>query len=99
MEDERITGVIDCTYASYGSRTIDLATLLHYAYCFDYGDVVRSRLWSRIVELVGHDGLAICLAYRTMALIDWAIRRDTPDSVRFWVSGGWHIHHDLRQQT
>ena len=32
VEHGRITGVIDCAYARYGSRAIDLATLLHYGY-------------------------------------------------------------------
>jgi len=95
VEDGQITGIIDCTYASYGSRAIDLVTLLHYAYSFSYGDVVRTRLWDRIVELVRHGGLAICLAYRSMAMIDWAIRHDTSEAVRFWVRGGWRVHDDL----
>ena len=80
--------MIDCTYASYGSRAIDLATLLHYGYSFDYGDDVRTRLRERIMALVGHAGLALCLAYRSMAMVDWAIGHDTPRAVRFWVAGG-----------
>ncbi len=95
VEHGQITGVIDCTYAGYGSRAIDLATLLHYAYSFEYGDVVRTRLRERIVQLVGHSSLAICLVYRSMAMIDWAIHHDTPDAVRFWVRGGWRVHDDL----
>lgn len=97
MEDGRITGVIDCTYASYGSRAIDLATLLHYGYSFDYGEVVRTRLRDRVVELVGLAGLTIVLAYRSMAMIDWAIGHGTADAVRFWVAGGWRALADLQR--
>jgi hypothetical protein len=97
VEHGRITGVIDCAYARYGSRAIDLATLLHYGYSFDYGAGVRTRLRERLVALVGHDGLAICLAYRSIAVIEWAIGHDTPCAVHFWVAGGWRTLADLQR--
>ncbi len=77
------------------ARGYRFGTLLHYAYSFEYGDVVGTRLRERIVQLVGLSGLAICLVYRSMAMIDWAIHHDTPDAVRFWVRGGWRVLDDL----
>jgi hypothetical protein len=56
-----------------------------------------TRLQEQIVALVGHSGLRICLAYRSMAMIDWAIRHDTLDAVRFWVAGGRRILADLQR--
>ncbi len=91
----RITAVIDCTYAGFGTRVIDLATLLHYAYAFDYGVHVRQQLYTKSVQIAGQGVLAICLVYRTMAMLDWAIHRDTSDAVRLYVDTAWNMLNEL----
>lgn len=90
-----ITGVIDCGYAGYGTRVIDLATLLHYAYAFEYDAPVRQHLYQRSMEIAGRGVLAICLVYRTMAMLDWAIQRDTADAVGQYVDRAWFMLSDL----
>jgi hypothetical protein len=42
----------------------------------DYGEDARRRLKQHIRLLVGHAGLCICLAYRIIAMLAWAIERD-----------------------
>ncbi|MDP9317235.1 MAG: phosphotransferase [Chloroflexota bacterium] len=91
-----ITAVIDCTYAGYGTRVIDLATLLHYAYAFDYDVNVRQRLYTKSVQIAGRGVLAICLVYRTMAMLDWAIHRDTSDAVQLYVHAAWDMLNELQ---
>ncbi len=91
----QITAVIDATYAGYGTRVIDLVTLLHYAYAFDYGTHVRQQLYSKSVHIAGQGVLAICLVYRTMAMLDWAIDHDTPDAVQIYVQSAWHMLKDI----
>src|SRR5262249_39925052 len=87
----RVTGVIDMTYAGYGTRAIDLATLLHYAYADDYGPIVRERLRARIIQIAGPEICAICLAYRTIAMVEWGIRHEESETVDHYVRAGWAI--------
>jgi aminoglycoside phosphotransferase (APT) family kinase protein len=93
-EDSQITGIIDMLYAGYGTRAIDLATLLHFGYTHDYGQVVRDRLQQHIRRLVGHAGLCVCLAYRVIAMLAWAIKRDQ-EAIDLYVERGWQIVRDL----
>jgi aminoglycoside phosphotransferase (APT) family kinase protein len=86
-----ITAVIDCGYAGYGTRVIDLATLLHYAYAFEYQPLVCQELYRKSVQIAGRGVLAICLVYRTMAMLDWAIQRDTAEAVDLYVRRAWDM--------
>lgn len=90
----RLTGVIDMLFAGYGTRAIDLATLLHFAYTHDYGPAVRERLQERIRAIIGHGGVCICLTYRIIAMVAWAIERD-PGALDHYVHTGWQILRDL----
>jgi aminoglycoside phosphotransferase (APT) family kinase protein len=94
-EGGRVTGVIDLGYAGYGTRALDLATLLHDAYGEDYGPAVRDRLAARIVEIAGPAVCAICLAYRVIVTVEWAIRNRKPEMVGHFVRVGWAILGDL----
>jgi hypothetical protein len=91
VNNGEITAIIDCTYAGYGTRVIDLATLLHYAYAFDYGDEVRARLYEQSMKIAGPAVLAVCLVYRTMAMLDWVIHRDTQAAVLSYVHAAWQM--------
>ncbi|MBC8163443.1 MAG: phosphotransferase [Roseiflexaceae bacterium] len=90
----RITGIIDMCYAGYGTRAIDLATLLHFAYVHDSGELVRQGLQQQIRQLVDHAGLCVCLAYRIIAMLAWAIECDH-QAIDRYVHHGWQIVRDL----
>jgi aminoglycoside phosphotransferase (APT) family kinase protein len=94
-ENSLITGIIDILYAGYGTRAIDLATLLHFGYTHHYGQAVRDRFQQKIRRLVGHAGLCVCLAYRMIAMLAWAIKRD-PEAIDLYVEHGWQIVRDLK---
>ncbi|MEM7033381.1 MAG: phosphotransferase [Chloroflexota bacterium] len=51
VQNGKIVGVIDVTYAGYGTRVIDLATLLRYSYLYGYSSPVRMRLEQRIKQI------------------------------------------------
>lgn len=94
-EESQITGIIDMLYAGYGTRAIDLATILHFGYTHNYDQAVRDRFRQHIYLLVGHAGLCVCLAYRVIAMLAWAINHDQ-EAVDLYVECGWHIVRDLR---
>lgn len=94
VDQGQITGIIDMLYAGYGTRAIDLATLLHFGYTNDYGAAVRRRLQQHIRRIVGHAGLCVCLAYRIIAMLAWAIERDQ-EAVDLYVYHGWQIVREL----
>ena len=58
--------------------------------------LVLQQLWQRIVALVGHAGLRLCLTYRVLARLAWAIDHDQT-AVDRYVQRGWQIVHDLAQ--
>jgi len=91
----QITTGIHFTYADYGTRVIDLATLVHYAYAFAYGTHVRHRLYTTSVQIAGGGILAICLVYYTMAMLDWASHRNTADAVGLYVRRAWRMFRDV----
>src|SRR6185503_6797127 len=72
VEHGRITGVIDMVYAGYGTRAIDLVTLLHTLDTDAYAPSVRHRLRAHVIERFGADIYAICMAYRAIVTVDWA---------------------------
>jgi aminoglycoside phosphotransferase (APT) family kinase protein len=94
-QDGRITGVIDMVYAGYGTRAIDLASLLHNMDSDSYAPAVRDRLRARIVERFGPAIYAICMAYRAIVTLKWAIRKGRDDWVDHFVRAGWAICDDL----
>jgi aminoglycoside phosphotransferase (APT) family kinase protein len=95
VQDGRITGVIDMVYAGYGSRAIDLASLLHSMDSHQYAPAVYERLRGGIVARFGPEVYAICMAYRVIVTVEWAIRKRLPDWIDHFVSAGWSIRDDL----
>jgi aminoglycoside phosphotransferase (APT) family kinase protein len=91
----QISGVIDMVYAGYGTRAIDLASLLHNMESHDYAPTVRARLRARIIERFGIPVYAICLAFRAIVTLTWAVRRDSDEWVDHFVRAGWSICDDL----
>jgi aminoglycoside phosphotransferase (APT) family kinase protein len=95
----RITGIVDSTAAGYGTRAIDLASLLHYAYAEDYENVpglaVRRRLWREVLALGGKPMLVVLLIYRAMALVEFAARHHGEEGVAAFTAVGWKVLRDL----
>ena len=96
VEHGQITGVIDMVYAGYGTRAIDLVTLLHTLDSDAYAPAVRNRLRVHVIECFGADVYAICLAYRAIVTVEWAIRQRRPDLIDYFVRAGWVVCEDLR---
>jgi aminoglycoside phosphotransferase (APT) family kinase protein len=97
VEHGQITGVIDLVYAGYGTRAIDLATLLHTMDSDDYAPAIRQRLRARLIERFGPAVYAICLAYRAIVTLEWAIRQGSPTWIDRFVGAGWLICNELTQ--
>jgi len=97
VEHGQITGVIDMVYAGYGTRAIDLVTLLHTMDSDAYAPTIRRRLRAHVIERFGPDVYAICMAYRAIVTLDWAIRQASTDWVDRFVRAGWAVCDDLAQ--
>jgi aminoglycoside phosphotransferase (APT) family kinase protein len=98
VEHGRITGVIDMGYAGYGTRAIDLVTLLHTLDSAAYAPATRQRLRAHVISRFGPDVYAICMAYRAIVTLDWAIRQGQPDLIDYFVRAGWAVCADLSFQ-
>jgi aminoglycoside phosphotransferase (APT) family kinase protein len=96
VEQGRITGVIDMVYAGYGTRAIDLVTLLHTLDSAAYAPAVRERLRAYVIARFGADVYAICMAYRAIVTLEWAIRKRRPEMIDYFVRAGWAVCEDLR---
>ncbi len=97
VQHGQITGVIDMVYAGYGTRAIDLATMLHTIDSDDYAPAVRNRLRAHVIERFGPDVYAICMAYRVIVTVVWAIRQGRPNWIDYFVRAGWTVCDDLTQ--
>jgi aminoglycoside phosphotransferase (APT) family kinase protein len=95
VQDGRVTGVIDMVYAGYGTRAIDLASLLHSMDSHQYAPAVYERLRGGIIERFGPEVYAICMAYRVIVTVEWAIRNRLPDWIDHFVSAGWAVCNEL----
>jgi Ser/Thr protein kinase RdoA (MazF antagonist) len=85
VNHNRITGVIDITAMGQGTRAIDIATLLHYAYLYDYTDTIKNRLLGYIMGHFDRQIMMLTLAYRIFAMIAWAINHDPQETVDDYV--------------
>ena len=94
-EHGQITGVIDMVYAGYGTRAIDLVTLLHTIDSGEYAPAVRQRLRAHVLNRFGPDVYAICMAYRAIVTVEWAIRHQRPDMIDHFVRAGWAVYDEL----
>lgn len=93
--DGQISGVIDMGYAGYGTRAIDLASLLHNMQSHDYAPAVRARLRAEMLDRFGAPVYAICMAFRAIVTLTWAVRRDSQSWVDHFLRTGWAICDDL----
>lgn len=99
VEHGRITAIVDCAAAGYGTRVVDLAGLLHYAYADEYdadsGRAIRALLRDEIVSVGGTPMLVLLLIYRVMALVEFAVRYHGEAGVAAFVGVGSKILSDL----
>jgi len=95
VEHGRISGVVDLVYAGYGTRAIDLASLLYTMDSDDYAPVIRQRLRARLIERFGPAVYAICMAYRAIVVLEWAIRHGSVGLIDRCVRAGRAICDDL----
>ncbi|HYF66020.1 MAG TPA: phosphotransferase [Herpetosiphonaceae bacterium] len=96
VADGRITAVIDASFAGHGTRAIDLAGLLHFAYVHDEDAAIRGRLHAELLAIDGRAGRAVCLAYRIVTMAGWALDHMPPASAGDFVRAGRRIADDLR---
>lgn len=95
-EGEQITGIVDCAYAGYGSRAIDLASLLHYAYHHEDSEAITEPLRRETVAIGGASLLTILLIYRIMALVEFSVHHHGDEGVAAFVRSGEKILERLR---
>jgi Ser/Thr protein kinase RdoA (MazF antagonist) len=85
VHNSKITGVIDIAAMGYGTRAIDIATLLHYSYLYEYEDSVKSRLRRYLVNSFDRETVLLTVAYRIFAMLAWAIEHDPQETVYAYV--------------
>ncbi len=99
VEQGRIRAIVDCAAAGYGTRAVDLATLLHAAYADEYdgdsGRTIRALLRDEIVSVGGTPMLVLLLIYRVMALVEFAVRYHGEAGVGVFAGIGSKILGDL----
>lgn len=100
VDGGRITGIVDCGAAGYGTRAIDLASLLHYACAGECDDgpgrAIRAMLLDELRSIGDPSMLLVLLVYRVMALVEFAIRHHGEEGVAAFVAVGWKVLDDLR---
>ena len=95
VEHGQITGVIDLVYAGYGTRAIDLATLLYTMDSDAYAPGIRQRLRAHILGRFGPAVYAICISYRAIVTLEWAIRHASPAWIDHFTRAGWAVCDEL----
>jgi aminoglycoside phosphotransferase (APT) family kinase protein len=95
VADDRISAVIDAAFAGYGTRAIDLASLLHFAYVHGEDTALRQRLHDELIAVGGRAVQCVCLAYRSITMAGWAIEHMPPQSVDDFIRAGQQIADDL----
>lgn len=85
VQGNRITGVIDTAAMGCGTRAIDMATLLHYAYLYEYPEAIKHRLHTYIVNHFDKGTIYITLTYRILAMLAWAAEHDPHEIVKQYM--------------
>ncbi len=88
VRDGAVVAVVDIGNAGSGTRATDLTTLVWYTFQDPLLDVVRGRLWTRILDLVGWQGAAVLAATQILLMIELPIRHERHDVVPGVVKRG-----------
>ena len=90
--DGVVVAVVDIENAGSGTRATDLVTLQWHTFQ-DPLDGVRSRLWTKILDLVGWEWAAALAATQILLQLEWRIRLARGDAVAEVVDRG-HVAFD-----
>lgn len=74
VRDGAVVAVVDIGNAGSGTRAIDLTALAWYGFRDPLLDGVRRRLWTRILDLVGREGVAVLAASQVLHVLEVPIR-------------------------
>lgn len=88
VRDGAVVAVVDIGNAGSGTRAIDLTSLVWYTFQDPLLDNVRTRLWTRIVDLVGPEGAAVLAATQILHMLEIPIRLGRHDVVPGVVERG-----------
>jgi aminoglycoside phosphotransferase len=98
VRDGAVVSVVDIGNAGSGTRAIDLMTLVWYAFKDPLLDDVRSRLWTRILDLVGRDGAAVLTAAHVLHMLEIPVRDGRHDLVPGVVERGHRTLDELSRR-
>jgi aminoglycoside phosphotransferase (APT) family kinase protein len=88
IRDGAVVAVVDIGNAGSGTRATDLTSLVWYTFQDPLLDVVRGRLWTRILDLVGWQGAAALAATHILLMIELPVRQERHDGVPGVVERG-----------
>jgi hypothetical protein len=94
VRDGAVVAVVDIGNAGSGTRATDLTTLQWYTF-EDALDVVRRRLWTKVLALVGWDGAAVLAATQILVSLEVPIRHRRHDAVPGVVTRGHRVLDEL----
>ena len=80
VRDGTVVAVVDIGNAGSGTRATDLVTLQWYTFD-DRLDDARSLLWTRVLDLIGWEQVAVLTATKILTQLEFPIRRGHHDHV------------------
>jgi aminoglycoside phosphotransferase (APT) family kinase protein len=95
VDGDQISGVIDTAAFDCGTRAIDLVTMLHYAYLYDYSAAVKRALLAYLGQQFPSGTIAIAIVYRMLAMLAWVLHHDPPEVVQHAMVQNHHLLSDL----
>ncbi|MBB6570050.1 phosphotransferase family protein [Kribbella sandramycini] len=81
VRNGRVVAVVDIGNAGSGTRATDLTTLQWHTFQTPQLDGARTRLRTRILELVGWEAAAVLTATQILVQLEWPIRHGNHDVV------------------
>ena len=95
VRDGAVVAVVDIGNAGSGTRASDLATLQWYTF-EDPLDGARSRLWTRILDLIGWEQAAVLTATKILTQLEFPIRQGRHDVIPGVIERGHRTLDELK---
>lgn len=95
IRDDTVVAVVDIGNAGSGTRATDLTSLVWYTFRDPHVDDVRSRLWARILDVVGWENAAVLAATHVLHMLEIPIRLRRHDDVPEVVERGYRVLDEL----
>jgi hypothetical protein len=95
VREGAVVAVVDIGNAGSGTRAEDLTGLVWYTFQDPLLDGVRSRLWTRILALVGWKGAAVLVATHILHMLEFRIRERSHNVVPEVVNRGYRFLDEL----